>query len=456
MILPSESRVDPDAPALIAAEGDLTHGALRRKVDGILNIFPDQKSLILIQIENSLASVLAYVAALEAGHAVLPVDPSLAPDRVEQLVAAYAPEVILNAASEDPKTWMKTSSSPADRAPLHEDLSLLLLTSGSTGSPKAVRLSRAAVAANCRGIVSALAIAPTSRAAGHLPLSYSYGLSVLHSHLQAGAAVVLAPGGLLDRAFWPLMARAAVDTFPGVPYHYAMLNRLNLDRLGVPALRHFTQAGGAMATADLRRWAGIAAARGGSFTVMYGQTEAAPRMTVLDPAEADDHPGSVGKPLPGGSIAIVDARGAPVPVGETGEVLYRGPNVMMGRAASRADLAHGDSQGGVLATGDLGHLDAEGFLFLTGRKGNFVKICGLRVNLQAVEDAAGAHGAVAARQSGDHLILWTEAPGDDTRQAMKVAVAAETGLPAAFIQCRFCAALPRHSNGKLNRAGLPL
>jgi acyl-coenzyme A synthetase/AMP-(fatty) acid ligase len=212
-------------------------------------------------------------------------------------------------------------------------LALILTTSGSTGNPKLVRLTAAAVRANAASIATALDIDGDDVAPTTLPLFYSYGLSVLTSHLLSGATVVLDRRNLTTPDFWGAIDRYGATSLAAVPYQYALLQRLRFAPDRYRRLRTLTQAGGPLRpelVADFHR---RMSAVGGRLFVMYGQTEATARMTVLPPKLLPEKIGSVGFPVPGGCVTI----GA-----DTGEVMYQGPNVMMGYAETAADLARGD------------------------------------------------------------------------------------------------------------------
>ena len=204
-----------------------------------------------------------------------------------------------------------------------------------------MRLSRDAVAANARQIAEALAIDELSVGVAHLPLHYSYG--VLHCHLASGGRGpnLFVNDSITSPSFWSKIGKVGGSHFPGVPFHYAALARLGAGV--VPdSISVFTQAGGAL---DLRiqtkihEWATL---RGGQFFVMYGQTEASPRMATLQHADFSRKAGSVGVALAGGRLSIVDDKGAPLPADTIGTVVYEGPNVMLGYAMSRCDLGKGD------------------------------------------------------------------------------------------------------------------
>ncbi|WP_336213020.1 AMP-binding protein [Nonomuraea sp. LPB2021202275-12-8] len=354
---------------------------------------------------NDLPSVLRYLGAWQARRPVALLDPDLSARSLAELVARFKPAALLgfaqapNGASVPRgtaairRTRRDGAGSREEAAEPHPELAVLLATSGSTGDPKLVRLSRAAVLANARAIAQALAIGPEEVAPTSLPLHYSYGLSVLNSHLMAGASVMLTDAGLLERSFWSCLDEHRCTSLAAVPYQYEMLRRLRFDPAEHPALTTLTQAGGRLRPDLVTEFAAKAA----RLYVMYGQTEATARIAVLPPDQVAARPDSVGAAVPGGRLTVED-----------GEVVYHGPNVMMGYAETAADLARGDELGGVLRTGDLGRLDGDGFLYITGRVKRIAKIFGVRVNLDDVERLLRDCGPVAATSGDDRVTVWAE------------------------------------------------
>jgi acyl-CoA synthetase (AMP-forming)/AMP-acid ligase II len=190
----------------------------------------------------------------------------------------------------------------ASRGDLNPELSVLLSTSGSTGSPKAVRFTNARLAANALSIAEYLGLDDSEIALAHLPLQYSFGMSVVNSHLAAGAQLLLTTRSMMEAQFWAMAERAT--SFSGVPFHYEMLERLRFERRQMPVLRTLTQAGGRMPPERVRRFAELAAKRGWRLFVMYGQTEAGPRIAYLPPEDAVEHAGVIGKAIPGMTIEL--------------------------------------------------------------------------------------------------------------------------------------------------------
>ena len=395
---------------------------------------------------TEVGAVARYLGALVAGRPIALLDPDLDDTVLRGLVDRFGPVQVTGIRTAPPDgyradgdTWVRES--PAVEP--HPDLALLLTTSGSTGNPKLVRLSRSAVFANAAAIGDSLGITGDDVAPTTLPLFYTYGLSVLNSHVLRGATVVLERGGILQRDFWTAVGAHGVTSLAAVPYQYEMLRRLRFDPAAHPTLRTLTQAGGRLRPALIEDFAQRMAAVGGRLFVMYGQTEATARMTVLPPDRLADKLGSAGLPIPGGSLSIVD-----------GEVVFSGPNVMMGYAESAADLARGDDLGGVLRTGDLGHLDDEGFLFITGRLKRIGKVFGVRVNLDDVERTLAPHGAVAAVAGDDKLHVFLEGADTDLTRSVRGELATFLGTHFSGLDVRGIDALPLLPTGKVDYRSL--
>lgn len=379
----------------------LSHARLAERLDREAALWPARKGLALVAAAPRLDRVCRWLSLMRAGHAVMLVPPELTPARLDRLVERYRPDWLLGWPSRpgyaDLDAEVQAIERP-DPRPLHDDLCLLLSTSGSSGAPRMVRLSRRAVAANATSIAQALALTPQDCVATTLPLSYSYGLSLLHSHLAAGATVVLSGQSVLERGFWDMAGQYGLTFLAGVPFVWQSLRRLDLDALAPASLRFATQAGGRLDPRLIEYFHTLMARRGGGLFTMYGQTEATARMTVLPPDQVPVRLGSVGRPIPGGRITIRD-----------GVVVYGGDNVMMGYGESRNDLGRGDELAGVLDTGDYGRLDGDGYVWLEGRAGRVVKVMGLRLDLDEVQARAALFGSAAALVRG--MICWFWWPG---------------------------------------------
>ncbi len=257
-----------------------------------------------------------------------------------------------------------------------------MTTSGSTGAPKLVRLSHRNVTSNAHAIIEYLGLDESDRGITSLPLHYCYGLSVLHSHLLAGASLVLTEASVVDPCFAAAMHHGQVTNLAGVPHTFDLLDRAGPDTIRTPSLRLVTQAGGRMAPERVTEWVARTEGWGAEFFVMYGQTEATARIAYLPPQLARRRPGAIGVPIPGGSIDVRPLGGS---LDGVGELVYRGPNVMLGYTCTGDDLALGTTLD-ELRTGDLARFDADAGVFeIVGRASRLVKPFGLRIDLDAIE-----------------------------------------------------------------------
>ncbi|WP_148571634.1 AMP-binding protein [Nocardioides caldifontis] len=418
-------------PALLGAGFSLSYGELADRVEAARARLGTTRRLVLLAGGNDVETVIWYLGALAGGHPVLVADPT---SDLAQLVAAYDPDVLVEGGA-------VTERRVGTVHELHPDLALLLSTSGSTGSPRLVRLSAGNVQANAESIAEYLEIRADDVAATTLPLHYCYGLSVLHSHLLRGAAVLLTSLSVVDRCFWELCRSHGVTSLAGVPYTFELLDRVGFTGQELPTLRYLTQAGGKMPAERVRRFAELGRRRGFDLFVMYGQTEATARMAYLPPELAAKSPEAVGVPIPGGKLRIEPA-GA-----EVGELVYSGPNVMLGYAERPADLALGRVVS-ELRTGDLARRTADGLLEVVGRASRFVKLYGLRLDLDRLEKllADAGHQALCAAE-GDRLVVAVVGGQPQAEQA-RAALAAVTGVPEHALDVRVVDSLPRLPSGK--------
>jgi acyl-coenzyme A synthetase/AMP-(fatty) acid ligase len=268
---------------------------------------------------------------------------------------------------------------------MHPDLALLLPTSGSTGSPKLVRHSLHNIEANADNVRRMFEMDGTEKAMAILPMHYTMGLSVIASHLLAGATLLLSGRSLLDRGFWAMLKEAT--SFTGVPYSYELLMKMRFTRMDLPNLRIITQGGGKLTEEMFRALAQYAHDKDKKFIATFGQSECTARMAYLPAELAMEKTCSIGMAEPGGQLSIVDENGVESFEGEaTGEMVYRGENVTLGYANSKEDLLKGDENHGVMHTGDLARRDADGCYFIVGRLKRFLKIFGLRIGLDEVEN----------------------------------------------------------------------
>ena len=313
----------------------------------------DCRGVTVLECSNDPESLARYLALLRKGCPVILIGKDLDEDAKKALKTTYEGDY-----------------------PCNPELGLLLSTSGSTGDRKLVRLSYTNIQANCDSIVEYLGLTKEERPITTLPMEYTYGLSVIHSHVAVGATIILTNRTLFQKEFWEMVEKYDVTSMAGVPYTYEMFERLRLREMDLPHLKTLTQAGGHLHEELQRKFGDWAAETGRRLFVMYGQTEATARMSYVPPEKCVEKIGSIGIPIPGGSFAIA----------EDGELIYFGANVSMGYALKREDMALGDINGGCLKTGDMARMDEEGYFYITGRKKRFVKLQGKRFSLDQIQE----------------------------------------------------------------------
>ena len=431
--------------------------------DELGGIMPS-RSLAAIVCRNTIGSALSYLCCLQRRVVPLLIDEAMDDELKQGLLAAYRPEFIFCPCGTeggnplyslyDYDVYRHNNTSPA----LYEDLGLLLTTSGSTGSPKLVRLSYDNIQSNAASIAQYLELTAADRPVSSLPMHYTFGLSVINSHVLCGAAECLTTATVFDAAFWQFCKEKRVTSIAGVPFTYECLRRLKFTAMDLPDLTLMIQAGGKLSKKLQKEFGEYAAATGKRFVVMYGQTEATARMSYLPPADCLRKIGSIGIAIPGGSFSILDDDHAELTEPNAiGELCYDGPNVSLGYAHSADDLQLGDERHGRLFTGDLAYCDEDGFYYIAGRKKRFVKIMGKRVNMDEVEQLfknAFADRDFACTGGDDDLIVFTTAPETDL-SALEDFIVAKTSLHPSCFTIRTVAAIPKNSSGKTQYTDLP-
>lgn len=417
------------------------------------------RCLVFNLCSNEPGSLIGYAAFID--HSIVPVMLDAHMDRglLASLIDTYQPDYLWlpsGMAEEFPSCAERYSSvgysllkTPFTKVfPLYEELGLLLTTSGSTGSPKFVRQSYANIRANTESIVRYLELDSTERPITTLPMSYTYGLSIVNTHLYVGASIILTQKALMQKEFWQLLKNHGATSFGGVPYTYEMLEKLRFFRMDLPTLRTMTQAGGKLSPELHKKFAEYALDKGKHFVVMYGQAEATARMSYLPHEKSLEKYGSMGIAIPGGEFSLIDVDGKEIMAPDVvGELVYKGKNVTLGYAESGKDLIKGDERGGVLLTGDMARRDEDGYYYIVGRKKRFLKLYGSRVNLVEVEELLKKKNYEAACVGeDDHMRIYTTS--EDTA-GLHSYIASIMGINRAAFEVFHIAAIPRNEAGKV-------
>ncbi len=442
-----------DKLAIIDGDRQISYAQLAELCDELAESLASlhSKAVIFILAKDSLSTVVAYLTCLQQGHCAMLLSPNSSEQSLAQLQAQYQPHCILSA-TDDLLPAIHWCEKPHTQS-LCADLALLLSTSGSTGSAKQVALSFANLHNNAQMIVNYLPITEQDRALCTLPLFYSYGLSVLNSHLLVGACCVFTSFSMVNREYWQLFDDLKINSFAGVPHSYQMLKRLRFTQKSLPYLRYFTQAGGKLDADSVLELAEYAQQQGKQFYVMYGQTEATARMAYLAPEKVLSKPQSIGQAIPAGQLSLMDDNGTTIEAAHIeGELVYSGQNVMLGYASKVQDLAHFEPTA-VLHTGDLGYRDDEGDYFITGRIKRIIKPFGQRISLDDAERVVSEKGYPAYCAGDDQILVVAilnpqEPEKSDWAKGLKRQLASHFALHVSAIEVLVLNQLPINENGK--------
>jgi len=348
-----------------------------------------------------------------------------------------------------------TSDTGCSYTQVAEELALMLTTSGSTGSPKVVRLSKKNLLSNALAIISYLHITDKERPVLGLPMNYAFGLSIVNSHLMCGATLLLTEHSFVEREFLEFAVRNGFTSYSGVPFAFEIIKKLEIWKRPMPSLRTLTMAGG-MPDKDLVRFFDDALRPlGKRLYVMYGQAEATARISYLEPELIPAKPGSIGKAIPGGELSLEDEDGelitSPFVIGE---LVYRGDNVCLGYAERAEDLMRGDDNKGVIHTGDMGYRDDEGFYYISGRKARFVKLFGVRLSLDHIETLLlPMLGECACVGDDSRITVYTTCRATDGSDVIEL-LSRRTKVPRKAFSLIFVDRIPRAKNGKVLYANL--
>ena len=424
---------DSDGVAVIEQGAEHSYADLKGDVDAISADMSEGEVVLLIA-GNDYRSVCTLLAAQKARANLILLDARASQESVDRVVRDFEPEHVCR--SGDPVVH-HISGGAEVRGP--ECGSLILPTSGTMSRSKFVSIPYSALLSHCRTVTEVLGMTCDDVGITTLPVSYTYGLSVLNTHLISGGTVVLTDQSVMSPCFWQQYGRHGVTNINGTPFLYKMLDRLGLDRLDGGRLRFITQAGGRIDPYLQGRLFDYADSRGILAFMMYGQTEAGPRITMTDGISREI--GSVGRPIPCIETRIVDELGNPVDEGETGEIQFRGPSSFSGYVECRGDLGSTRTQEWI-ATGDIGYTD-HGNLHITGRRDRMVKVCGYRLNLDDLEQAINADH-VRARVMFDGANVVVEST-EDVREEVR----GMTDIPDSVFRFAMVDAVPMSLNGKI-------
>lgn len=450
---PSEKLAAIDANASSLSYGELCSFAKE------VSSYMSPRSLVFMMTENTVGGIAWIIGLLESKNVPLILNAHTDEGLFSNMMEMYCPAYIC-VPSGNPLVEKFNRVKEAygyvllateyESCPMHEELSHLLPTSGSTGSPKLVRHKYENIDAAALNISTFFELTPEDRPLLVLPLYYTMGLSIVFSHLYAGATILITNQNMTDRAFWAFIKEQKATSFTGVPYSYEILNLMRFFRMDLPDLKLLTQGGGKMPKALNLKFAEYCRDNGKKWIATYGQSEGTARMAWLPAEYAIDKVGSIGKAVPNGELSLVDMDGNLITDPNLqGEMCYRGKNVTMGYARKREDLMLGDERNGYMKTGDLAYRDEDGCYYIVGRMGRFLKLFGMRIGLDECEQIIKAKYPVECACTGTDEKMFVYITDESLTAGVKDELVAKTKLVATAFEIRVIPAIPKNEAGKV-------
>lgn len=448
-------KIPADRVAALDSYGNsITYGDIIN-LSNIIEHSVHPRSLMFIMTSNDVGAVAWIMATIMSGNVPLILNAHTEESLFESLKVTYRPEYICSHVdSDDSKDSLNcfgyslkaTGEKPCK---LNAELSHLLPTSGSTGSPKLVRHKYDNIEAAALNISTFFRLAESDRPLVVLPLYYTMGLSMVFSHLKVGATLLVTDLKMTDPGFWKFLKEERATSFTGVPFSFEILDKMRFTRMKLPDLILLTQGGGKMPTELNLKFAEYCRDNGKRWVATYGQSEGTARMAWLPEEYAISKMGSIGIAVPNAELLLRDAEGNEIKESPaTGEMCYRGKNVTMGYALSRDDLAKGDERNGFLPTGDIAYRDEDGFYYIKGRMSRFLKLYGNRIGLDECEHILKSAITSECACTGNDSLLIVYITNSEEKQKALDAILKATKLPANVIEVRIIEEIPKNEAGK--------
>lgn len=455
-------RKPADSIAVVEDTGkQYTYGELKEFCKEFHDWIPD-RDLILILCRNTMAAIAYYVAAIENRVVPLLISSKMDAGLRNTLIGIYGPRYIClpeemenvfsgndysRIAGKYGYVVLKTQYPGCEMA---AELSMLLTTSGSTGSPKLVRHSYVNLEESARNVAGFFGFNSDDRSLIDLQLHYTMGLNVACSSLYAGAALMMTTHTAMEKEYWDFFDRSHITNITGVPYNYEMLKRLRFFTRENPDLRILAEGGGKLTDEMFVEIAEYAARTGKKFFATFGTSETTARIAYLPPHMALKKTGSIGMAVPNGELFLVDEKRNVIGKQEAeGELAYKGPNVTLGYALCREDLKKGDERKGIYYTGDLARRDEDGFYYILGRNSRFLKLYGYRVGLdeceRLIQSKFGIECACAGTDEKMEIYIMEEKHSDEVRMYL----ARKLGIQVFSFEVHLIQEMPRNESGKI-------
>lgn len=459
--------IDKKSSSLLAAiddnGGQLSYGELVTLRGELSKVLPERE-LVFCLCENKVGALAGFLTLYDCKDVCLLLSAHIDKDLLRVLHDTYHPSYY----------WMPEANvdnyayeivyrykgyalcKTGHKAPeMHPSLSMLMTTSGTTGSPKLVRHKYGNIESNAKNVAQVFGWSPKERGIIDLPMQYTMGLNVINSHLYAGATVLLIEANLMSPKYWSFIKEQKGTNFTGVPFSYEILNRLRFQRMDLPYLNTLAEGGGKLPDNLFTNFANYAEEKGKRFFATFGTTETSARLAFLPPECATTHIGSIGRAIPEGKLILIDENGQEITEADVeGELRYEGPNVTMGYGICIEDLKKDDEFCGVYETGDIAKKDPDGFFYIVGRKKRFLKLFGLRVSLDQSEKIISEHFGIECACTGDDNQMQIFVTKDSVQEDVRQLIAEKTGLMAKSFVVKVIDSIPRFESGKINYKAL--
>jgi acyl carrier protein len=429
-----------DSPALdLPKVGTVTYRKLSEDVEAYSTRFGSARRLILLEFATTYEAIVAYLAALKTRNPIILTDPGkrTANNRTAE---QFGVELFISS------DGSLEERSVGQRYELHPCLAVLLSTSGSTGTPRLVRLSRQNIQSPSESTAEYLEYRKNDVAALALPLHFGAGLFVLNSHLLLGAKCSATDIPINSVHYLEWLRDARITNFTGVPYAFEVFEQIQFRKFEFPDLKNMTVLGGKLPFDIMREYVNYLKERQAKFYIDYGQTEAN-RAAYLPPEAVLENPNCIGRAAPGVELYLADEDGSRITeVNTQGELVIVGPNVMMGYATCGADLSEGDTLQ-ERYTGDFAERTTADLFKIVGRKARFSKIAGFRVSHENVEEHLAENGISALVTGTDKFLVVALTDGTGVDEATTVILQCTT-LNSTQLKVFHLEEVPRLSNGK--------
>ena len=438
-----------------------TYEDLNKDIGEIDTIF-NSRQIVILLCNNSYECLLIYLACLKKGSIPLLLSDNICESHLNEYIKRYLPTYVfspkeINIYENKNISFIENYffyKNQKDNFVDNKYLSLLLTTSGSTGNPKVVKVSKKNLTSNTLAICKYLNLSEKERHITILPMNYTYGLSCINTFLYSGGSIILNSDAITTKAFWINVEKNEPTYFSGVPFTYEIISKYFLEKLKNSSVKVFTQAGGKLGNQFLEKFIKFSEENNKKFIVMYGQTEATARMSYLPFSKLKEKIGSIGIAIPGGKFKL---RNTYIENNERnkimGELVYQGDNVTEGYAHTFEELSELKKKPNFLNTGDIAWIDKDNYVFLVGRISKFAKISGIRVSLVDIEDFLNNLGYKSAVCSDDiflRIFIENKEKNKINIVELKKKISNKINISSNSIKFKEISEMPRLDSGKIN------